>query len=333
MSHANKSRAKGISASSFFDLKAELSKQEADFAKTKAAGGSTKIIGGVKRPDKKPTVWARQNRGVNARASRDVELEEISKPTLDSARAVLERKAKIYEKLRKGKTGGLNDAQYDALLVDTNGATSKYYEEDSEDEDESLTVPHAPTNDDDPIVEYEDEFGRVRTARRSEVPRNLVLDREDEVDEDEDIIIRNPVNHFPIYQPSEERIAEIAKAHAEENNPLGVHYDASHEIRAKGAGFYQFSTDEETRAAQMAELKASREETTRIRQESGAADVKPGEVEGMREGDSGTLIVRSRAMEKRKREIEERRQMLEPKKKKNQKSRHRWRCYLAGDPE
>ena len=47
-----------------------------------------------------------------------------------------------------------------------------------------------PTNDvytvqDDPIVEYEDEFGRVRTARRSEVPRNLVLNHEDEVDEDE----------------------------------------------------------------------------------------------------------------------------------------------------
>jgi hypothetical protein len=52
MSHVSKSRAKGISASSFFDLKAELSKQEADFAKAKAAGGSTKIIGGVKRPDK-----------------------------------------------------------------------------------------------------------------------------------------------------------------------------------------------------------------------------------------------------------------------------------------
>lgn len=126
------------------------------------------------------------------------------------------------------------------------------------------------------------------------------------------------MNHFPTYQPSEERIAEIAKAHAEENNPLGVHYDASKEIRAKGAGFYQFSTDEETRAAQMAELKASREETTRIRQESGVADVMPGEVEGMREGDnSGTLAsVRSRAMEKRKREIDERRQMLEAKRKK-----------------
>jgi hypothetical protein len=165
------------------------------------------------------------------------------------------------------------------------------------------------------MVEYEDEFGRVRTARRSEVPRNLVLNREDEVDEDEDIIIRNPVNHFPTYQPSEERIAEIAKAHAEENNPLGLHYDASKEIRAKGAGFYQFSADEETRLAQMEELKASREETTRIRQDIGAEDVRPGEVEGMREGDgSGTPAVgKSRAMEKRKREIDERMQILEVK--------------------
>jgi len=35
------------------------------------------------------------------------------------------------------------------------------------------------------MVEYEDEFGRIRTAKRSEVPRNLVLNQEDEADEDE----------------------------------------------------------------------------------------------------------------------------------------------------
>ena len=52
MSHTSKSKAKGISASSFFDLKAELSKQEADFARAKGSGKSTAIIGGVKRPDK-----------------------------------------------------------------------------------------------------------------------------------------------------------------------------------------------------------------------------------------------------------------------------------------
>lgn len=130
------------------------------------------------------------------------------------------------------------------------------------------------------------------------------------------VVLGNPVNHFPIYQPSEERIAEIAKAHADENNPLGVHYDAAKEVRAKGAGFYQFSADEETRAAQMEELKASREETGRIRAELGAEDIRAGEVEGMKDIGSSTGAVKSRAMEKRKRELEERRKLLESKRRK-----------------
>jgi hypothetical protein len=49
----NKAKAAGISASSFFDLKAELGKQEDEFAKNKAAGKkNAMIVGGVKRPDK-----------------------------------------------------------------------------------------------------------------------------------------------------------------------------------------------------------------------------------------------------------------------------------------
>jgi hypothetical protein len=50
-----------------------------------------------------------------------LEIEQVSKPTLESARAVLERKAKIYEKLQKGKSGGLTEAQYSSLLVDVSG--------------------------------------------------------------------------------------------------------------------------------------------------------------------------------------------------------------------
>ena len=85
---------------------------------------------------------------------------------------------------------------------DPNGRNSKYYESDSEDEDESLAVPQRAADvshpaflesklltpihcQNDPIVEYEDEFGRIRTAPRSEVPRNLLVNREDEVDDDE----------------------------------------------------------------------------------------------------------------------------------------------------
>lgn len=138
MPPADKAKAAGISASSFFDLKAELSKKEAEFSKNKAAGKANAVVGGVKRDNKvctaqkarvspiayplrlpqKLSQWAKANAGVQARATRDIDLGEISKPTLESARAILERKAKVYDKLRKGKSGGLDDKQYDALLVD-----------------------------------------------------------------------------------------------------------------------------------------------------------------------------------------------------------------------
>ncbi|OBZ72124.1 hypothetical protein A0H81_07800 [Grifola frondosa] len=302
MAPKNKAKAAGVSSSSFFDLKAELAKQEEELSKNRAAGKATTIVGAIKRPDKKPTVWARQNAGVINRAAHDIELEEISKPTLDSARAILERKAKVYEKLRKGKAGGLSDKQYDALLVDFDQKLMESYESDSDDLDESSTVPQAPVNEvDDPIVEYEDEFGRIRTARKSEVPRHLAPQATEEPEEDFDpFVIYNPVNHFPVYEPSAERVAAIEAEFAEENNPLNIHYDASREVRAKGAAFYQFSGDEETRKQQMEEIRQAREETRQTRETFGAADLRPGEP---RDG-------------KEEEELEERRKMLHAKRRK-----------------
>ena len=61
---------------------------------------------------------------MSLRAARDMAMEEASKQTAEAARSILERKAQIYDKLRKGKSGGLNDAQYDALLVDVRAALS-----------------------------------------------------------------------------------------------------------------------------------------------------------------------------------------------------------------
>lgn len=52
MAPSNKAKAAGVSSSSFFDLKAELAKQEEEFAKNKAASKSTALAGGAKRPDK-----------------------------------------------------------------------------------------------------------------------------------------------------------------------------------------------------------------------------------------------------------------------------------------
>lgn len=126
----------------------------------------------------------------------------------------------------------------------------------------------------------------------------------------------DPTNYFPVYEPSAEKIAEVRNQFSEEYNPLNVHYDASRENRARGAGFYDFSQDEESRRAEMERLKNARLETQKNRQETGAVDLQPGEVEGMRSGEGGAASVRSRALDERKRKIEERRKLVDAKRKK-----------------
>jgi hypothetical protein len=59
---------------------------------------------------------ARQN-GVNSVHS-SVRLGKVDKPTMETSREGLERKAKIYEQLRKGKSGGLSEKQLETALID-----------------------------------------------------------------------------------------------------------------------------------------------------------------------------------------------------------------------
>lgn len=126
----------------------------------------------------------------------------------------------------------------------------------------------------------------------------------------------NPVNHFPVFEPTAERVAAIAAANAPDSDT--THYDASKEVRAKGAAFYAFSKDEEQRRKEMEGLRIAREETEKTRREGGAVDVKVGEVEGMVASgpDDGTSNARSRAAEKRRREVEDRRKLVEAKRRK-----------------
>ncbi|EJD06409.1 uncharacterized protein FOMMEDRAFT_151670 [Fomitiporia mediterranea MF3/22] len=329
MAHSAKAKAAGVSASSFLDLKAELAKKESDFK-----------TGSVPRGEKKGkgTVWVRTNKGVAARAARDVAALAADRQTAESARAALERKAKIYEKLRKGKTGGLTEAQVDALLVDFDAKPDDHFSSDSEDVDESLIAPKALDDDDDPLVEYEDEFGRMRTARKSEVPRNLLPSAQVEEEDNYDpFVVRNPVNHFPVFEPTADRVASIQKAAEEAETPLEAHYDASREVRAKGAAFYAFSKDEEARAREMEALKKAREETEVARNEAGAIDVRPEENEGMT-GEPESVVqgkgkesAKSRATEKRKREIEERRKLVEAKRRKTKGDEDKSKATSGGD--
>ncbi len=70
---------------------------------------------------------------------------------------------------------------------------------------------------------------------------------------------------FPVYEPSQEDL--LARLREAEGPRLTTHYDATGENRARAAGAYQFSLDEEERRRQMDELKSVREETERKRKE------------------------------------------------------------------
>lgn len=98
-----------------------------------------------------------------------------------------------------------------------------------------------------------------------------------------------------------------------EEDPLNKHYDGMNENRAKGAAFYQFSGDAETRQRQMDDLLRRRSETAQVRQETGVE-------EGSQEKPEGEEKVLSKATAKRKRDLEERRAQLEAKRRKKDPS-------------
>lgn len=120
-------------------------------------------------------------------------------------------------------------------------------------------------------------------------------------------------NHFPTYVPDADRQAKIIEQHSEENKPIETHYNPQGENRARGAASYNFSKDEESRRNEREGIDSLRDETLAQRQAAGAVDLRVGESEGMQAPETSA---KSRALEKRKREREERMKKVEAQRKK-----------------
>ena len=124
------------------------------------------------------------------------------------------------------------------------------------------------------ILEYEDEFGRLRRGTRAEKER---LERRTHVGNmarselskmsarpaaPDNIIYGDTVQTMAFAADNPYKMEKLARNRDRSPTPPEkMHYDASKEIRSKGVGFYKFSRDEEVRQDEMESLDSARKDT------------------------------------------------------------------------
>lgn len=254
-------------ASALIQAKAELS--------TKRSAGSalygTKVKGrGSAAPARKKPKWhgdaslltsTRRQGGKHV-----VDSSGLSDYDLERSRKALERKEKQYRKMyRRGTDMALEGDAAENLLIDFD---RKYAEghrmQDSSSEDDDARLPE--DDEDDPVIEVEDEFGRARKIRKSETLRHeRPVGGEGPTARPAQLIYGRHLQHF---DPDAQRKDEIW---AEEEASREVHYDPKFDIRHRGAGYINLGRGQE-RHGRLTDLSRAHEETLQTRQGHRARD-------------------------------------------------------------
>lgn len=191
------------------------------------------------------------------------------------AQRKMEDKARLYAAMKRGDyVAKENEA---APLVDFD----RKWAETAEGKEEDLTDSSDGEDDDGgEMVEYEDEFGRLRQVTRAEkermerrAKRGLLgaeeLERMSARPNAPTNLIHGDAVQSMAFNPDDpEKMEALARKRDRSATPPELrHYDADHEIRTKGTGFYKFSKDEEARSQQMKNLEEERKKTEETRKE------------------------------------------------------------------
>lgn len=277
----SKSNDISLSSTSIHALSTEISLARSRLASTsisKSAPGRT-------RPSKTKSLFANSNKNVSKRAAKDLADDDrsyggktseqlgggISERDLARSKKRLKEKAKLYEAMKRGD---FNDDNGEGLVdFDRKWAEHPSDEESDKDDDDAMEE-----DDGDEIMEYEDEFGRTRKAKKSHIEKEKrheaaakkaleEVQARDAVPEG--LIIGNTIQtgafataNFSAFPASSMLSSALP---AEEEDDLETHYDANKEVRTKGVGFYQFSTNTKERAIEMEELVNERNRTAEER--------------------------------------------------------------------
>lgn len=204
-----------------------------------------------------------------------LQLKEVTgteEETRELARATrrMEQKAQLYAAMKRGDY--VPKEKEAAPLVDFDRKWAEGVEEGKE--DYSTSSDDDDEDDSGELVEYEDEFGRVRQVTKAEkekmerrAKRGLLGAEELErmsarPSAPNSLIYGDAIQSMAFSTDDPDKMEELArKRDKSPTPPPPQHYDADWEIRTKGTGFFKFSQDEETRAAEMASLEEERKRT------------------------------------------------------------------------
>lgn len=265
-------------------------------------------------------IFATHNKNAQKRAARDIEDEggqtqqthkkdigAVDDTVLHRSKRKMEEKAKKYRALKRGEYVPADENEASEALIDFD---QKWAERERERAGKAAPSSSSSESDNDDgdgddhsgeVIEYEDEYGRLRKGTRADAARmerkkqNRALGQE-ELDRmsarpsrPAELIYGDTVQ-TGAFAPDEgvrSAMEEIARKRDRSlTPPEQKHYEASKEFRIRGVGFYGFSKDEGVRQREMEALGREREETERARREMGERK------------------------EKRRREVEERRRMI-----------------------
>ena len=218
----------------------------------------------------------------------------------------MEEKARLYAAMKRGDYVA-SENEPEALIDfdrkwaenEARGGAGNEFDTSSDDGADS------EDGDQNKTVEYEDQYGRTRRGTRAEVEREERRKRKKLLGAEEldrmsarpamptQLIYGDTVQSLA-FNPDEPIAAKMEELAAKRDRsatpPEQKHYEADKEIRSKGVGFYTFSKDEAVRKQEMEALERERAETERVRLER-----------------EGRKAKRREEVERRKREIGEKR--------------------------
>ncbi|KIY03445.1 uncharacterized protein Z520_00136 [Fonsecaea multimorphosa CBS 102226] len=303
---ASKTKAKEISSSTSLAFSTNLASLISSSSSAKP-----KDTSGRSRPSKdKSDIFTTHNKNVKKRSAADLEDGQQRHKTRDDIGSVddaelhrskrrMQDKVRLYNAMKRGEYIGKEDhdnrglVDFDRKWAEDQAKRQGGDTDSCESDDGSV--------DEEELVEYMDEFGRLRKGTKAQAAREERRKRmqANAAEEEERLSARPTMPSNVLYgdtiqhqafnpdQAIADRMAEIAKKRDKSATPPPeTHYDASAEIRTKGTGFYTFSKDAEERKQEMDALEKERLETERVRKE------------------------RDEKKEERKKEIEERRRLI-----------------------